>query len=156
MRVTSTNEVVWGLYNPFGIIQYYMVLYNVVREDSNYTDPYPHPNLIIFTSKSRTVSKFWRCSSISFKHTYVGCMFLDPHLTVHPLRYRCPFKTSKVTELRPLTQVSGEASMGNDMASKEWRYRSLKVAFFFLSPSNSHVSPLLLIDSSDPRSGQQS
>lgn len=121
------------------------------------TPPPPHPNLIILTIKSRwTVSKFWRCSSISFKHTYVGCMFLDPHLTVHPLRYRCPFKTSKVTELRPLTQVSGEASMGNDMASKEWRYRSLKVAFFFLSPSNSHVSPLLLIDSCDPRSGQQS
>jgi hypothetical protein len=83
-------------------------------------------------------------------------MFLDPHLSVHhSLRYRCPFKTSKVIELRPLTQVSGEASMGNDMASNEWRYRSLKVACFFFSPSNSHVSPLL-IDSSDPRSGQQS
>ncbi len=31
-RVTSTNEVVWVLYNTFGIIWYYTVLYNTVRK----------------------------------------------------------------------------------------------------------------------------
>ena len=38
-RVTSMNEVVWVLYNTFGIIQYYMVLYSAIRKDSNYTNP---------------------------------------------------------------------------------------------------------------------
>ena len=38
-RVTSTKEVVCVLYNTFGIIWYYTVLYNAVREDSNYTYP---------------------------------------------------------------------------------------------------------------------
>ena len=37
-RVTSTNEVVWVLYNTFGIIWYYTILYSAFRKDSNYTD----------------------------------------------------------------------------------------------------------------------
>ena len=124
------------------------------------THPNPTPTPTI---KSRLVSKFWRCSSISIiKHASFGCMFLDPHLSVHhSFRYRCPFKTSKVTELRPLTQVSGEASMGNDMASNEWRYRSLKVACFSLSfkqprlPSSHRLFWSMRALAKD-RSGQQS
>ena len=43
------------LYNTFGIIQYYMVLYSAVRKDSNYTDPYLSSIRSEFTEKSVTI-----------------------------------------------------------------------------------------------------
>ena len=43
------------LYNSFGIIQYYTVLYSAVCEDSNYTDPYLSSIRSEFTEKSVTI-----------------------------------------------------------------------------------------------------
>ena len=48
--------------------------------------PLPPPPTTMLTIESRMVSKFWTCSSISFKNIFLFfsfCQILDPHLTTY-------------------------------------------------------------------------
>ena len=58
----------------------------------SYTSPPPPMTLSV---EPRMVNKFWACNPIASKHlSFFGCVFIDPHLTHTPLKYRCPIKKS--------------------------------------------------------------